>query len=154
MKCTHEGCDKEAVCTYNWPWGGRGACCEEHRTHVNQIAEQTGYPNQVYFSVIDPDKKPPVEREERVQFQARILTLELEVNDVKAYAGKLNVRAENLADEVRRATARCVALEQSVAHASENLETVIAERDEARRTNADLASEVARLKLLAPLSQE
>lgn len=151
MKCTHEGCDKEAVYTYAWPWGGRGACCEEHRMHVNQIAEQTGYPNQVSFSTIDPDRKPPVERDERIQYQARIMVLEQEVVEVKAHAGALNVRAENLAAEVRRATARIVALESSIAMATANAEQVIRERDAALASNADLASEVARLKLLVPL---
>jgi NTP pyrophosphatase (non-canonical NTP hydrolase) len=151
MKCTHEGCDKEAVYTYAWPWGGRGACCEGHRVHVTQIAEQTGYPNQVSFSTIDPDRKPPVERDERVQYQARILVLEQECVEVKAHAGELNLKAENLANELRKTMGRVVALEQSLALANENFDQVVRERDEARASNADLASENAKLRLLAPL---
>lgn len=150
MKCTQEGCEKEAEFTYVWPWGGTAACCDQHRYHVGQLAEQLGYATPA-MAPVDPHKVKPVERDERVQYQARIFVLENEVTEVKAFAGELNLRAENLAVEVRRATARCVGLEQSLSHANESYDDVVKERDAALASNADMAAEIGRLKLLAPL---
>jgi chromosome segregation ATPase len=150
LKCQEEGCSELAAFTYVWPWGEQGACCAGHQFLVNQRATNLGRENPQYTAVAAGQAPVHLERDERVNFRAQILTLEDEVKEQRTYAGELYTANAGLNAEVQRLTQRNVHLEATVKALSEERDFAAKERDEANQVANDLSRELAQVKLLVP----
>lgn len=150
LKCQEEGCSELAAFTYVWPWGEQGACCAGHQFLVNQRAANLGR-DCPQFTAVAANAAPVVlSRDERIGFNARILTLEQECADQRNYAGELYTANASLQAEVQRLITRNVHLETTVRSLTSERDQATKERDEARGAAADAAREVAQLKMLIP----
>lgn len=153
LKCTESECGENATYTYAWPWpDGQGACCGAHQSTISQRAANLGREAPQLVAVAGTGAPVVLSRDERIGYNAKILTLEEEVNDQKKYAGELYTQNANLSSEVARLTSRTVNLERSIDSVTQEKDAAIRERDEARAAAADASREVANLKLLLPVT--
>lgn len=134
MKCTQDGCDKEADYTFVWPWGTDGACCQDHVPIVQQQARNVrGEETFVSFSKLNPDRPKEVTRDERIGLHTRALVAEAEMNDAKERASRLFSTNSELTAENRQLRARTAQFEADVKAMREALDAAIVERDKALR---------------------
>ena len=66
-----------AIYAYTWAWGETGKCCADHQFELQQKAEQLA--RTISFVPLDAGIAPAVERDERIGYNAKILTLEEEL---------------------------------------------------------------------------
>lgn len=109
VETDHQGepvkrCGKPAEFAFTWAWGETGKCCGEHQFILNQIAEQVQ--RTIGFTPLDAGIKPPIETDERIQFNARILTLEQELEVSRKRSLELYATNTKLAEEGRVLMAR------------------------------------------------
>lgn len=102
--CTHEGCGKPAIYAYTWAWGETGKCCADHQFELQQKAEQLA--RTISFVPLDAGIAPAVERDERIGYNAKILTLEEELAASRARGLELYTVNTKLAEEGRLLMAR------------------------------------------------
>ena len=152
LKCTETECGENATYTYAWPWPeGQGACCGHHQALIPQRAANLGRDAPQLVAVAASAAPVVLSRDERIGYNAQILTLQEEVNDQKKYAGQLYTANASLTSECARLTARTVNLERSIDAITQEMAAAVRERDEARAAAADASREVANLKLLLPV---
>lgn len=141
-------CGKPAVFAYTWAWGESGKCCREHQFILNQIAEQVA--RSIGFTPLDAGIKPPIETDERINFNARILTAEQERDSARQRGLELYETNTKLAQEGRVLMAQLndarAQLEASKKHALE-----LEQRNgQLLSQNANYFDELERLRAFLP----
>jgi len=141
-------CTKPAVFAYAWEWGEKGVCCAEHQFLLRQAAEHLGG-RTVSFTPLVPAGPAPITRDERIQLNARVLTLEAELEDAKSRGLDLFRENTTLTRQVQAATVRGRELElQLKDHAAKIAE--LKELGEARDAeHGQLTDELSRLRTLS-----
>lgn len=146
MKCSFEGCTGEAQFGYVWAWGDSGVCCERHRFILGQQAQRLG--RAVTITSLDPGAPKPTTRDERVGYQARILALEEELQDVHARGLTLHEHATELGRQMRILTAQNQTLESELQAHRERVAGLDQELLATRTAQDKYRAEVLRLERL------
>jgi hypothetical protein len=149
VQCSH--CDQPAVSTYLWDWGQAGACCPRHQFELAQ--RQKPLKRQVRFSALSPNAPPPIARDERVQFHARILAAEDELQEAKGRTSALYEQKQALAGETVRLGRLLSEQERRVSELQGELAHVGGERDRALQELSTARDEVVRLQTLVDALQ-
>lgn len=141
-------CGKPATHAYSWPWGESGKCCPEHHFILQQVSEQIARP--VSFTPLDSGIMPPLETDERIQFNARILTLEQELDVARKRGAELYNTNTKLAEEGRLLMAKLNDCKERLE--SKHREVVGLEERNGKllSNNAELTEEVERLRAFLP----
>lgn len=141
----NEPCGQPAVALYAWPWGENGACCQRHQFILNQKSQHLS--QHLALSPLHVPA-PALNRDERTNMHAQILALQDECAELKRQGATMYNDNVALQAEGRRLLARSNELDRKIAALTEqhgqtrqNLDEVLAERDELRAENQ-------RLKLL------
>jgi len=147
--CTEAGCTNVAAFSYVWPWGEPGACCSNHRLHVQQRAENLGR-GAVHMTAVDPHFVPPITRDERTQLIAARMSAEQETKDALARGAELYALNTRANQECQRLRARNEEAEAQLTDVRAQLDAVIGQRNEALAAAGSAQREVERLKALLP----
>lgn len=147
--CTEKGCTNVAAYSYVWPWGEPGACCQNHRLHVQQRSTNLDR-GQIYFVAIDPHYVAPITRDERTQLIAAKLSLQQDLDDVKARSAELYALNTKATAEARRLTSMNAELTSQLADAKTLVDRLVSERDAARADTATAQLELQRVKAMLP----
>lgn len=147
--CTEKGCTNVAAFSYVWPWGEAGACCHNHRLHVQQRCTSLDR-GTMNFTAIDPHYVAPITRDERTQLIASRMTAEEDLKAALARGAELYNENTRLAAEVRRFRAREAEMTAQLDDAKSTIDRVIQERDGARADAGEAQLEVERLKAILP----
>lgn len=146
MNCSFEGCTGEALFGYVWAWGDSGVCCERHRFILGQQSQRLG--RAVTITSLDPGAPKPVTRDERIGYQARILALEEELQDVHARGLTLHEHGTELGRQLRTLTAQNQTLESELQAHRERVAGLDQELADTRTAHAKAGAEVLRLERL------
>lgn len=156
--CTHKlGTDKDgepilcgapAVFAYTWAWGESGKCCREHQFVLNQIAEQVA--RSIGFTPLDAGVKPPIETDERIQFNARILTAEQERDSARIRGLELYETNTKLAQEGRLLMAKLNDANQRLEDEHKQRLALEQRNGQLLSQNAEYHEELERLRAFLP----
>jgi len=141
-------CGRPAVFAHTWDWGESGRCCSEHQFVLNQTAEQLN--RRVGFTPLDAGIAPAIERDERIQFNAKILTLEDEAVVARKRGAELYQTNTKLAEEGRLLMARNNELGKRLDEAQAHILEVEEREAKLLSERAELVEEVERLRAFLP----
>jgi hypothetical protein len=141
-------CGKPATHAFTWSWGESGKCCGEHQFVLNQIAEQVG--RTIGFTPLDAGVEPPMQTDERIQFNARVLTLEQELDVARRRGLEVYDTNTKLAEEGRLLMARNNALRQECDALKAHNAELDRRNGELLSQNAEQHDELERLRAFLP----
>lgn len=140
-------CTAAAVWGYVWDWGEAGVCCAAHGTALKQL--EPSLERKVQLSPLQKAAPAPLTRDERTQLIAAKLSIEAEVDDLKARGLELYRENVGLAKQLQALTVRhrecALQLEETLRQAAE-LRIQLQEKD---AQHGDLVDEVTRLRTIA-----
>ena len=145
-------CDKPATVAYRWEWGEEGLACPEHAATLQQTAGNLN--RTVTVSPLQPLAPVPLERSERIQLHATILTLEAELGDAKARGLQLYNSNVELSRQVQLLNMRETEAKAQLKDADAVNTALGAKLEESETQCAELAEEVGRLRTLAQFVEE
>lgn len=144
-------CTKPALYAYQWSWGEKGVCCEQHRFLLQQSAEHLGGAT-VSFAPLAPTSPAPVSRDERARFAGELYAANAEIEDLKTRGLDLYRENTNLTSQLQSLTVRqretSAQLDDAKAEAAK-LQEQLQKRD---AELGQLTDEVSRLRTLAKFS--
>lgn len=143
-----EQCGKPAAFAFTWAWGESGKCCPEHQFILNQVAEQVQ--RTIGFTPLDAGIKPPIESDERIQYNARILSLEQELDLARKRGLELYQTNTRLAEEGRILMARENAARQELEATKQRASELEERNGKLLSQNADYFEELERLRAFLP----
>lgn len=153
MKCTfREGCENTPIAQYVWPWGENGLCCADCQVVLGQKSEQLK--RQVQITPLAVGAPPPMERAERIELNAKILTLEAEVSEARDRGLDLYRQVERLQEQVILETSKCASVAASLERALVQIDELRAENGRLREVAATENDELQRLRALVPRPPE
>lgn len=100
---------------------------------------------QIGFVALDPNRRPPLSRDERTQLIAARMSADIEAEEAKTRGGELYADNTRLADELRRMRARNIELEAQVKDRLQDVKQAQKERDTANANLHDVTAELARV---------
>lgn len=145
-------CDKPATVAYRWEWGEEGLACPEHAATLQQTAGNLN--RTIAISPLAPLTPQPLERSERIQLHATILTLEAELGDAKARGLELYNSNVALSRDVQLLSMREREAKAQLQDAASRESVLRAKVDEVEGENAELVEELTRLRTLASFVEE
>lgn len=136
-------CSHQATHAYLWDWGETGTCCPEHITVLKQISETLG--RGVTFTPLDPHAPRVMQRDERVQLNARILAAESELADAKTRGLEMHQQLAQIAQQAQAATLRLSATQSELSDARTRIDQLETELLKTAGRAAELQDERNRL---------
>lgn len=109
MQCS---CGAEARFAFVWAWGDSGVCCERCRFVMGQQSARLG--RGVTITPLDPGAPKPVTRDERIGYQARVLALETELQELQGRGMTLSEGVNELQRQLRTALAQKASVESEL----------------------------------------
>src|SRR5262245_14032018 len=137
-------CGKPATVAYTWEWGESGMACPEHAATLQQNA---GNLNRTVTVVPLPAQGPtPLTRDERIKYNATILALEAEIEDLKSRGLELVRSNEDLAKQAQLFSMREREKTAYLEDAQAEVKQLSARLEEVETELADAVTEVERLR--------
>ena len=127
--CSEPECTETASVAYVWAWGEQGTACPRHQVIRAQQSQQLD--RAITFTPLNAGIQPPIERHERLAYNAQILTLQEELDDCKKRGLEMYQSNQKLLDEGRLQFHRNGQLTREKAELADRLSTTESERDEA-----------------------
>lgn len=144
--CDQKGCNQPAKYAYTWEWGESGKCCGTHQFVLNQTAGNIS--RQIQFQPLDSGVAPPLQRDERIAFHARALTLEAELGEAQIRGLELYNQNVALTAQVQALTVGKRELEAQVKRFAEELQAMGHELEARKAQVGELGDEAGRLRVL------
>lgn len=144
-------CDKPAVFGFLWDWGEHGVACAEHAATLHQTAANLS--RGVTITSLTQAAAPPMERAERIAAKASIMTLEAEVEDLKARGLEFYRANVELTRQVQLGSLRQREFDAQLGSRDEKIKALEGKLDATETECAELAEEVGRLRTLAQFSE-
>lgn len=141
--CSDPECTETASVAYIWSWGEQGTACPRHQVIRQQQSEQLS--QTITFTPLNAGIQPPIERHERLAYNAQILTLEEELSDCKKRGLEMYQSNQKLLDEGRLQFARNGQLKRDLEAKTAELEGAEQTRDRALADLADARDSLDRL---------
>lgn len=144
--CDHKGCKEPAKFSYTWEWGESGKCCGTHQFVLNQTAGNIS--RQIQFQPLDSGIAPPIQRDERIAFNARVLTLEAELAEGQTRGLELYNQNVQLTQQVQALTVGKRELEAQIVNAGTENAALRQELEARTAQVGELGDEAGRLRVL------
>lgn len=153
MKCTYMvNCEGEPVASYEWPWGDKGLACSRCLGLIRQLEQNLK--RQCSIVAIQSGAPAPIERQERIDYQARILALTAECDEAKTRGLELYRSVESLQNQVKLERAKLASVTASLEMAVTQNDALRVENGELRQSAARENDELQRLRALVTLPTE
>jgi hypothetical protein len=143
-QCFYEGCKETPVATYVWPWGETGLTCAQHQIVLRQKASQLN--RDVVITPMQPGAPTPMTRDERITSQARILTLEAELEEARTRGVEMYRSNEQLTAQLRVEQAKTAELDAALTAATNRYDELVAMTGELRAELAEAVDELGKLR--------
>lgn len=143
MNCSCEGCADKAVYSFVWAWGHHGVCCERHRFIMTQQSQRLN--RALTITLLEPGAPEAVTRDERVTYNARILALQEELNELRGRASTVSESHAELTRQLRTVTAQKALLEGDLQEHRERVASLTESLASGEQWAAKARSELERL---------
>jgi hypothetical protein len=144
--CDQKDCKEIAKFSYTWEWGESGKCCPTHQFVLNQTAGNIE--RKIQFVPLDSGIAAPMQRDERIAFNARVLTLEAELSEGQTRGLELYNQNVQLTQQVQALTVGKRELEAQLRDARTELAAMAQELQKRMAQVGELGDEAGRLRVL------
>lgn len=142
MQCSFPECPNEASVSYSWPWGEDGCACDLHRVVLTQRSIRLK--RQVAITVLQPGAPRPIGRDERIAYEARILAMGAELDEVRGRSLTIQQAHAELARQAKTDKAALRVLEDGNRMAKETIEDLREKLSASERERVALRAELDR----------